>query len=118
MRWATSTGTSKTKRYGMATLLAIASLGLRWLIQSIVRDQVPFITAYPAVLLAARCYGLGPALLTTVLGGAGGFVLTGHASVVRLLLYLAVSGFSIHVIELLRHANLRAEENARLLAES
>src|SRR3954467_8597303 len=50
---------------GAAVLLMTA---VRWLLNPILTEQLPFITFIVAILFAAWLGGIGPALFTTVLG--------------------------------------------------
>src|SRR5262245_49127774 len=60
---------SALARYGFAVASVVVATGLRAALTPLVDDQFPFVTFFPAVLLAAWYGGLGPALLATVLGG-------------------------------------------------
>jgi len=48
----------------------LAAIGARALLAPILGFQLPFLTLYPAVVIAAWAGGLGPALLATGLGVA------------------------------------------------
>jgi signal transduction histidine kinase len=58
-------------RYGLATLAAMAALLLRELLSPFLGTDNPYHTVWAAVVFAAWYCGVGPAILTTLLGGLG-----------------------------------------------
>jgi PAS domain S-box-containing protein len=56
--------------YGVAVLAIAASLPVRWALRPLMGDGYPFLTFFPAVMLAAFFGGLRPGLLATGLGAA------------------------------------------------
>jgi signal transduction histidine kinase len=58
-------------RYGLATLAAMAALLLRELLSPFLGTDNPYHTVWAAVVFAAWYCGVGPAVVTTVLGGLG-----------------------------------------------
>jgi signal transduction histidine kinase len=58
-------------RYGLATLAAIGALLFRELLSPFLGQDNPYHTVWAAVVFAAWYCGVGPAVVTTLLGGAG-----------------------------------------------
>ena len=54
--------------YLMAVVLVAIAAGIQFALEPILGDIVPYTTLYPAVALAAYFGGLGPALVTIILG--------------------------------------------------
>ena len=54
--------------YGIGLLVLATALLLRWLLDPILGDSVPFITIFGAVAIAAWLGGVGPGALVTILG--------------------------------------------------
>ena len=50
----------------MAALAGVAAIGIRALLQAWVGDELAFVIAFPATVLAALMWGTGPALLTAL----------------------------------------------------
>ena len=59
--------------YAVAALASAAALLVRWPLWPLLGNSVPYITFFPAVMLAAYLGGLGPGLLATALGAGGPF---------------------------------------------
>lgn len=55
-------------QYLMAVVLVAVAAGIQFALEPILGDIVPYTTLYPAVALAAYFGGLGPALVTIILG--------------------------------------------------
>jgi PAS domain S-box-containing protein len=53
--------------YGVAVLATLGCLLLRWPLQPVLKDDVPHMTFFPAVMIAAYYGGLWPGLLTVLL---------------------------------------------------
>ena len=58
-------------RYIVAFCAVILALAVRWALNPVLGDYVPYVTLYPAVALAAWCCGLGPSALVTLVGIVG-----------------------------------------------
>jgi signal transduction histidine kinase len=58
-------------RYSIALCAVIAALAVRWALNPLLGDYLPYVTLYPAVAFAAWCCGLGPSALVTLLGIVG-----------------------------------------------
>jgi signal transduction histidine kinase len=57
--------------YGVALCAGLLGLGLRWALIPVLGDYLPYVTLYPVVALAARCCGVGPSALMTLIGVIG-----------------------------------------------
>jgi PAS domain S-box-containing protein len=115
----------------VATFAAVAAATLvRWLVSGAIVEGVPFITYYPAIIIAALIGGLWPGILATVLSVVIAWYLylpptfgleIGRPEVATLLLFVFVSGVNIAVVSLLNAAIDRIaaqERSVRVLVES
>src|ERR1700722_2276922 len=59
------------RRYGLATLAAIVALALRGLLLPLLGENNPYHTMWAAVVIAAWYWGIGPSILTTLIGVVG-----------------------------------------------
>jgi signal transduction histidine kinase len=59
------------RRYGLAILATILALWLRWVLSPLLGETNPYHTLWPAVVFSAWYCGLGPSILTTLIGLAG-----------------------------------------------
>jgi hypothetical protein len=58
---------SKTPPRWLLTLAtAVVAIGLRALLQPVLGDKLPFLIAYPSVVLAASLWGLAPGVVVAV----------------------------------------------------
>jgi PAS domain S-box-containing protein len=115
-------------RYVVAVLAVAAAVVARLLLAPILDNNVPFITFFPAVLVAAWYGGLLPGLLSVVLASlavgyfvvppAYSFNITRTADQLALLLFVMVSLSVIAMTEVLHAAGRRAERIAKEAAES
>ncbi len=55
-------------RYGLALLVALLAVFLRWALEPLVGTSAAFITVFPAMMLVAVTLGAGPGLASTALG--------------------------------------------------
>lgn len=53
--------------YALAAIATLLMVGARMLLDPVLGSELPFVTLFPAVFLAAWTGGLGPALLATLL---------------------------------------------------
>jgi two-component sensor histidine kinase len=97
-----------------AYALAIFALAViaRVLIDFVVPGQLPFITFFPAVFLAAYYHGRGPGLLVLILSTLAGTIWvdpSGHSPigfyVASALLFLVVAGMILFIVDALRTAH-------------
>jgi signal transduction histidine kinase/DNA-binding response OmpR family regulator len=108
------------QRYIVAVVLTAAAAGLRvWPLQSL-QTKVPWLTFYPAVMIAAIYGGFSAGLLVAVL--ACGIVLylwpllvtspfiTGSADWLGLIFFTLVCAMISWVAEMMRRSNIRAKE--------
>jgi PAS domain S-box-containing protein len=104
--------------YAVAGLAVGVAILLRILLRPLLGDQAPFVTLYPAVLIAAILGGGAPGLLALVLGGVAAFLQydlpsaspkVTIAEVSSLVLYLAGGGLSVLAAASLRNARARLE---------
>ncbi len=88
-------------RYALAVLAAVAALLLRKFLDPLIGDQYPYNTMFLAVVFSAWYGGIGPAIVTMVLGAGAilywflppynSFVLKGSAEVFGLVVFLLLS---------------------------
>jgi PAS domain S-box-containing protein len=109
-------GSSAAARYGGALLLLVAALGLRAGFAHVL-NNAPYVTSYLAILVAARYFGTGPAVLVLAGGAFSATPMSAPAFWLRLLLYVVVNALVIWVVAYLRKARAEAERNARLAGE-
>ena len=110
--------------YAASCALIGVAIGTRLLLGGAL-EGVPFITIFPAVIIATFLGGLGPGLLAMVLGGAGAWFLLfpepapsalgGDYRVAPLLVYVLVAGFDCLLIDWLIKG---AEQNAALASRN
>lgn len=104
--------------YAVSCALIGLAIGVRLLLGEALQG-VPFITIFPAVIVATFLGGLAPGLLATVLGGAGAWffllpdtsALDSEHRLLPLLVYVLVAGFDCLLINWLIKS---AEQNAAL----
>lgn len=101
--------------YAVSCALIAVAVGVRLLLGEAL-EGVPFITIFPAVIIATFLGGLGPGVLALVLGGACAwlFLLPARA-VAPLLVYVPVAGFDCLLIDWLIKG---AEHNAALASRN
>jgi signal transduction histidine kinase len=58
-------------RYIVASCAVILALAVRWALNPVLGDYLPYVTLYPVVAFAAWCCGLGPSALVTLVGIIG-----------------------------------------------
>ncbi len=66
---------STVVRYGVAVAAVLVATLLRYLLDPLLGDQLPYAVFFLAVVLVARYIGFGPALLVNLLGSAAGSIL-------------------------------------------
>lgn len=105
---------SSSVRYLCALGCTAVALGVRFAIDPFVGTRLPYAPAYLAVLIAARFFGVGPSVLTAILGWAGSSILTGITDWFQGIPYFVGSALVIWFIEVQRRGHAEAEENARI----
>jgi PAS domain S-box-containing protein len=112
----TNAGRSTALRYGTAAGCVAWALVMRLSIDPYLRTQLPYVTFFMAVTMAAWFGGLGPALLSIALGflAAGWFFLgPAHASGTASFAVSAIAYFLVALpIAFFSHALHKARENA------
>jgi two-component system sensor histidine kinase/response regulator len=118
---------SRRVAYGVAVMAPAASLLVRWPLWSVLGDAVPFMSFFPAVMIAAYYGGLWPGLLATLLGAAAAkyfileprysFWIANSAGVLGLALFVLVSTMISILCETLHRANRRIVADVRRRAE-
>ena len=111
--------------YAAAVCSVAAGWGLRSSVDSALGTTVPYITFFPAVMLAAWFGGLGPGILATVLSlllvfysiipPFGSLKPANSADAVGGVLFVAVSSFIVVLNEALRRSRARSDERLQQL---
>jgi PAS domain S-box-containing protein len=116
--------------YGLALLLVAIAVVVRLLVAEHIGTQSPFITFYPAIIVAALIGGLWPGILATALSVLAAWYAFIPAflhfsldlrTVVQLLLFVSISGIDVAIAVLLNKLVERLviqQRNIRLLLES
>jgi PAS domain S-box-containing protein len=115
--------------YGLALALVALAVFMRWLVGEYTGAQIPFITFYPAIIIAALIGGLWPGILATVLSSVAAWYLfipslfawPGHREIVELFLFAVISGMDVAIAVLLTRLIERLvlqQRNIRILLES
>ncbi len=116
--------------YGIAVAaVALATLA-RWIVGGQVVEGLPFITYYPAIIIATLAGGFWPGVLATVLSSAAALYLflpplfspdLNQREAVSLLLFIFLAGINVTIVALLNAAveHIMAQvQNVRVLIES
>jgi PAS domain S-box-containing protein len=112
-------------RYGAGLVCLMLALLVRAALNPLMGTRNPYATIFIAVLVAARYWGAGPALMVAVGGAAAsswmfrvpGVSLTAIPDSIGLGAFALSCAFAVCLIELLRRAHDRAAESARLADE-
>jgi PAS domain S-box-containing protein len=110
-------------RYGCAAVCVALAIGVRLLLNPLLRDAFPFATVFFAILVTAWVGGFGPAVTAVILGGLGAdyFLIPPRGSLIPagmlewagMVLYSA-TGFGIALLGGIMHdAKKRAEAGAQ-----
>ncbi len=116
---------STAGRYGAALLLTAGSILLRFALNPLLQAKVPFALTLVAVLVVTRYFGIGPAILAALTGGAAcshlflaaGVTFPGAMISVNTSSYLLISTAAIWLMEMQRREHNRADTNARLASQ-
>jgi PAS domain S-box-containing protein len=103
-------------RYAVAVCSVAAGVALRFALGPALGPMLPYITFFPAIMLAAWFGGLGPGLLATLLSLAAVFYFALDANVTGAILFVAGSVFISILTEALRRSRARSGERLRQLA--
>jgi PAS domain-containing protein len=115
--------------YGLALLLVALAVFGRWGVGEYIGTQLPFITFYPAIILAALVCGLWPGILATILSSVAAWYLfipylaawPGQREIIELLLFTSISLVDVAIAVLLTWVVERLviqQRNIRILLES
>lgn len=112
--------------YGVAIVASLAGLFVRWFVADTLPEGFPYITFFPAVILTAFFFGVGPGILSAVLCGllswyyfiapVESFALP-YRAVVALAFYLFIVTVDIALVHWMQHANRRLVVEQRRSAE-
>lgn len=115
----------RAKAYALSLAALVLALALRWLLDPILGNQLPFVTLFGAVAAAVWAGGYLPSILVTVLGylvtnplfmaPRGTFELGSEQRLVGMVAYLFTSSLIIVFGEALRRAQARANQRREVL---
>ncbi len=108
---------ASVRNYALALLIFAVALGARYLLDYVVPERLPFITFFPAVLVAAYFCGVGPSILVLVLSAVTGAA-WGEPSdsseatfvVASILLFTVLSGVNVVLVHVLTTTMTRLKE--------
>ncbi len=116
--------------YGIAIAACAVATGLRWVVGSQLIEGVPFITYYPAIVIATLFGGFWPGLLSILLSSVTASYLflppplsleLDQKEAASLLLFMVIGSLDVIIVALLNAAVERVvaqEQNVRVLIES
>ncbi|MFD2782478.1 sensor histidine kinase [Novosphingobium pokkalii] len=117
---------SPAVRHGVAVALFCAAFGIRWTADALFPPGFPFLTFFPAVIVATFVAGRGPGIVCAVLSGLAAwyffvppvfsFVVTPQVAT-AMLFYSGVVAVDIFLIDGLTRRQRQLEENEARLAE-
>lgn len=115
-------------RYGGAVVSVLLATVLRFMLDPLVKTNLPFTTYFVAVIITAIYFGLGPALVSMTLGAVCGafffvdprhsFGLSSGPDVLRLISFCALTGGLSALVHAIQSARRRAEEAERAIKRS
>ena len=121
---------SPVSAYAVVLIAVGVATGLRWAVGGRVISGVPFITYYPAIVIATLLGGFWPGVLSVILSSITAWYLFlppvlsfdfTEKEAASLLLFIAIAGLDVIIVSLLNHAVERVlvqEQNTRVLIES
>src|SRR5713101_9128070 len=116
--------------YGIAAAAVALATLVRWVVSGQVVEGLPFITYYPAIIIATLAGGFWPGILAAALSAAAALYLfmpplfspdLNQREAVSLLLFILIAGINVVIIALLDAAVARIMaqvQNVRVLMES
>ncbi len=116
--------------YGVAASVVIIATLLRWTVGGYAMEGTPFITYYPAILIATFLGGFWPGVFAIVLSSALAWFLfippafsfeLEQRQIISLLLFIFIAGINVVIVALLNAAFERViaqEQNVHVLIES
>src|SRR6266571_8871866 len=96
--------------FGAALAMVALAVLVRWIVGEYVGARIPFITFFPAIIMAAIIGGLWPGIVATVLSTLAAWYLfippyfswtLGERELVQLLMFIVVDGVMVAMIVLL-----------------
>jgi PAS domain S-box-containing protein len=130
IQWSLRVRRDRVAAYGLAVAVVAAASLLRWSVGGQVMAGLPFITFYPAIVIAALLGGFWPGILATLLSAAAAWfffmapVFSFHFDKLvglSLLLFIFVAGINVVLVGLLNATVERIidqGQNVRVLIES
>ena len=120
-----TTPPTRLRAYGLAFAALVLAVVLRWVLDPILGNQLPFVTLFGAVAAAVWAGGYLPAVIVTLLGylvinplfmePRGTFELASRERLVGMAAYLFTSGIIIAFGEAMRLAQARANQRREIL---
>ena len=117
--------TVRSKAYALSLAALILALALRWLLDPVLGNQLPFVTLFGAIAIAVWAGGRLPAILVTVLGylivnplfmePRGSFELANRERLVGLVAYCFTSAIIILFGQAMRRAQAGANRRGEIL---
>jgi two-component sensor histidine kinase len=111
------------RNYALALLIFAVALGARYVLDLVVPERLPFITFFPAVLVAAYFCGLGPSILVLVLSAVAGAAWTAAPAgasefaffIASFMLFIGLSGVNVALVHVLMTAHEELRQRDRQL---
>jgi PAS domain S-box-containing protein len=123
--WLAPPGYTSGTGYIWSFFLLAAAVALRWLLDPLLGDALPFVTLFGAVAAAIWIGGLGPAIGVTLAGylavdyffiaPRGGFAIGGASDITGLIAYLLTCTLIVMIGERMRAARAREAESREVL---
>lgn len=111
------------RNYALALLIFAAAVLARLLLDYVVAERLPFITFFPAVLLAAYYCGLGPSILVLTLSAVSGTVWADQSGtsptsfyVASFILFVVLAGVMVALVHYLMKSLARLRQQDQQLA--
>jgi len=121
---------NRVAAYGFALVMVALAVFVRWIVGEYLGARIPFITFYPAIILATLFGGLWPGIVATVLSALAAWFLfvppyfsfaLGERELVQLLLFIIISVINVAIVGLLDALIERLviqQRNIRVLLEA
>jgi PAS domain S-box-containing protein len=109
--------TSTAVRYSGALALILGAVLVRAALSPELGSRFPNAASFVACVVAARFLGLGPALFVIAAAVADAFLFGHHPEAGRELLFLVMCAVAVWIVEILRRATVKAEQQAKLAAD-
>ena len=98
---------NRVAAYGFALVMVALAVLVRWIVGEYLGARIPFITFYPAIILATLIGGLWPGIVATVLSALAAWFLfvppyfsfaLGERELVQLLLFIIISAINVAIV--------------------